>query len=373
MNVEPRHVEMLGSIESRYSDFDLLAASAIDWDQKYEHIGRGKFAGSLTQAVLSTLQIARESWNPGIMLRGSAPPRNWVIAFPIVADGSLHLRGREVASGQPLVVGPCDDIAFTATGRTDLAMAVLPVHQIERWMQIRRGAPGLDRKYLDRPWKIAEREIVRRGVALARLLKTLLDRGGDEPSETVLAAIEDQVVDVVLGMVPSTEIAEPLHRRARVALRLRDMLIGSLETPLSISTMCEALGVKERTLFLACVEAFGRPPKALLLELRLNAVRRVLVHPADDQTVTAAAVELRLLALRRILRRVQATIRGTTFCYARQGERNEVRDHGKAALIRVPALGHSVDLAAYRRLPLYSHKQTSLPCVGMSQMCHKRK
>jgi hypothetical protein len=28
-----------------------------------------------------------------------------------------------------------------------------------------------------------------------------------------------------------------------------------------------------------------------------------------------------------------------------------------------------VSLAAYRRLPLYPHKQTSLPCVGMSQMC----
>lgn len=289
MNVEPRHVEMLASIESRYSDFDLMAASAIDWDQKYEHINRGKFAGRMAQAVLNTLQLGRESWSPGIMLRGSAPPRSWVIAFPIVADGSLHLRGREVAAGQPLLVGPCDDIAFTANGRTDLALAAIPVDQIERWMQIRRGEPGLDRKYLDRPWKIAEREIVRRGLALARLLKTLLDREGNEPSEMVLAAIEDRVVDVVLGMVPSTEVAEPLHRRARVALRLRDMLIGSLETPFSISTMCEALGVKERTLFLASVEAFGRPPKALLLELRLNAVRRTLTHPADDQTVTAAA------------------------------------------------------------------------------------
>jgi hypothetical protein len=32
----------------------------------------------------------------------------------------------------------------------------------------------------------------------------------------------------------------------------------------------------------------------------------------------------------------------------------------------------SVDLAAYRSLPLYPHKQTSVPCVGMSQMCHER-
>src|SRR5882724_11667891 len=30
-----------------------------------------------------------------------------------------------------------------------------------------------------------------------------------------------------------------------------------------------------------------------------------------------------------------------------------------------------VGLAAYRRLPLYPYKQTSLPCVGMSQRCQK--
>ena len=28
-----------------------------------------------------------------------------------------------------------------------------------------------------------------------------------------------------------------------------------------------------------------------------------------------------------------------------------------------------VGLATYRRPPLYPYKQTSLPCVGMSQMC----
>ena len=70
---KPRQVEMLGSIESCYSDFDLMAASAVGWDQKYEHINRGEFAGRMAQAVLSTLQLGRESWNPGIMLRGSAP------------------------------------------------------------------------------------------------------------------------------------------------------------------------------------------------------------------------------------------------------------------------------------------------------------
>jgi len=35
-------------------------------------------------------------------------------------------------------------------------------------------------------------------------------------------------------------------------------------------------------------------------------------------------------------------------------------------------LGQRFGLATYRRLPLYPYKLTSLPCVGMSQMCHQR-
>ena len=288
MNVEPRQLEMLCSMKSSFTDFDLMAASAVNWDQKYNHINRGKFAGRMAQVVLSTLQIGRESWSPGIMLQGSAPTNSWVIALPIVADGSLHLRGREITPGQPLVVGPCDDLAFTANGRTDLALAVIPAERIERWLHTRRGVPGLNS--LDRQGKVEEREIVRRGVALAKLLDVLMDHGDSKPSELILATIEEQVLDIVLGMAPSETVAEPLHRRASVALKLRDLLNGSLEAPYSISKMCDLLGVRERTLYLACMEAFGRPPKRLLLELRLNGVRRALTHPFDDQTsVTAAA------------------------------------------------------------------------------------
>ena len=284
-----RRIEMLASIQARYADFDMMAASAVGWDQKYEHIGRGRFEGSLSMVVLNTLQIGRERWNPGIMQRGSAPARCWFVGLAIVVGGSLHVRGRQIASDQPVLAGPCDDIAFTANGPADMAQAVFPVDQIERWMQLRRGAPGLDRKYLDRPFKMAEREIACRGTVLARLLRSLLSRVDDEGQLDALAAIEGQIVDVVLGMVPSTDVAEPLHRRARVAIKLRDMLLGHVETPLNVSAMCETLGVRERTLFLACVEAFGRPPKAMLLELRLNAARRALTHPSSERTVTTVA------------------------------------------------------------------------------------
>jgi len=167
--------------------------------------------------------------------------------------------------------------------------ATIPVDQLEYWMRVRRGSSGLDKTNVDRPWKITEQEVVRRGAALATLLQPLLKGADGSIPPNALLAIEGHVVDILLGMVPSTEVAEPLHRRARVAMKLREILLEHLEVPLNVSQMCEALGVRERTLFVACVEAFGRPPKAMLLELRLNAARRALVHPDSERTVTTVA------------------------------------------------------------------------------------
>lgn len=290
-----RRVEILAALDSYFSDFDTMAGSPVAWNQKYDHIGRGSFDGRITQVVLNTLQVGRVVYRPGIMQRGSAPTGSWAIGLPVSVEGSLHLRGRQVAAGQPLVVGPCADIAFTANGATDLALVAIPVEQIERWMWTRRGATSIDRKYLDRAWTVSEAEIARRGATLLRLLGSLLKSARTDIHQNVLGAIEGALVDTVLGMVPSSEVAEPLHRRARTAMKLRDMLLGSVEAPMTITAMCEGLGVRERTLFLSCVEAFGRPPKRLLLELRLNAARRALTNPEAERTVTAVAARFGFL------------------------------------------------------------------------------
>ena len=81
------------------------------------------------------------------------------------------MRGQHVESGQPVLLSPCEDIAFVANGRTELAEALISADQIDYWMAICRGAPRLDRKYLNRPWKMSKREIIRRGNKLVETLE----------------------------------------------------------------------------------------------------------------------------------------------------------------------------------------------------------
>jgi len=290
--------QLLAAHENFYRDFDKMAEDALEWDIHYEQTGTGAFSGRLTQVILSSLQLGRVQWSPGIIEHGAAPHGNWVVALPVSAEGTLHVRGRPVSIDQALFVPAGEDIAFTANGRTDLMVAALHTTQIERWMQVRRGVDGIDRRQLSHSHGVAGHGNAERKLLLKDTLGVLMEQGHDASYE-VLSAAQSVILDTVLGTIPSFEAIEPLHHRAKIATSLRAVLHENLEAAISISDLCERMGVRERTLYVACQEAFGKPPKRLLHKLRLNATKRQLSQPFAHTDVTSVALRFGFLHLGR--------------------------------------------------------------------------
>jgi AraC family ethanolamine operon transcriptional activator len=191
-----------------------------------------------------------------------------------------------------------EDIAFAANGRTDLIVAAIDTAQIEHWMQARRGTDGIDPQKLLQPCAVTGPELAQRTQLLTHTLSVLMDQGHDATEETLNTA-HSLVLDTILDVVPSFEAVEPLHRRAKVSAAMRALLEDNLEGSMTIADLCARMGVRERTLYLACQEAFGKPPKRLLHEFRLNAVRRQLSQPSDLTDVTSAALRFGFLHLGR--------------------------------------------------------------------------
>jgi AraC family ethanolamine operon transcriptional activator len=160
---------------------------------------------------------------------------------------------------------------------------------IDRWVQTRRGTDKFDVDLPSPRWQVPPDEMNRRAAALLDLLQTLTAHPNDFSTHQSLSQVESQIFDVILDMIPSAEIIEPLHNRARIARAVLNLLHERLDNPPTITELCHAVGARERTLHLSCVEAFGRPPAALLTELRLNAVHRALLHPDKAASVTAVA------------------------------------------------------------------------------------
>jgi AraC family transcriptional regulator, ethanolamine operon transcriptional activator len=275
-------------VEGHFDDIDAMAASPLAWNQEYEQIGRGRFEGRLTQLILDELQLARIAWSPGVLQRGSAPDGTWVFGLPLIAEGSLHVRRRPVRPGELIAATSRDDVGFTATGRTEAMVVVLPTPLIDRWMQARRGIDKFDVNLPSPRWQVTTEEMDRRAGALSGLLQHLTTQSNDDGSE-VLSQVAARIFDVILDMIPSAEVIEPLHSRARIAREVLKLLHARLDNPPSITELCITVGARERTLHLSCVEAFGRPPAALLAELRLNAAHRALSRPSKDTSVTKVA------------------------------------------------------------------------------------
>jgi AraC family transcriptional regulator, ethanolamine operon transcriptional activator len=103
------------------------------------------------------------------------------------------------------------------------------------------------------------------------------------------AQVEAQIFDAILDMIPSAEIIEPFHHRARIARTVLKFLKERLDNPPTITELCIGLAAKERTLYLSCVEALGRPLAVLRAELRLNAAHRALSSPTNELSVTSVA------------------------------------------------------------------------------------
>ena len=278
-------------VEGRFDDIDAMAASPLAWDQKYEQIGRGRFQGRFTQLLLDKVQLAREVWSPGVLQRGSAPPGTWVFGLPLVAEGSLHVRRRPAAPGELIAATSRDDVGFAATGRTDLMIVALPTPLIDRWVQTRRGRDRFDVDLPSPRWQVNADEVTRRAQTLSSLLEALTTQSDDFLTDRGLSRIEAQIFDAILDMIPSAEVIEPLHNRASIARAVYAVLHERLDDPPSITELCLAVGARERTLHLSCVEAFGRPPARLLTELRLNAAHRALLHPRNETSVTAVAAQ----------------------------------------------------------------------------------
>jgi AraC family transcriptional regulator, ethanolamine operon transcriptional activator len=276
-------------VEGCFDDIDAMAASPLAWNLEYEQIGRGRFQGQLTQLLMDQLQLARINWSPGVLQSGSAPAGTWVFGLPISAGGSLHVRRRPARAGELLAATSLVDVGFTATGPTEMMVIVLPTPMIDRWIQTRRGIDRFDVNLPSPRWQVSAPEMTRRAGALSSLLQRLQTQPISYLRGQGLSHVESRILDVVLDMIPSAEVIEPLHSRARVARAVLKILHERLDNPPGITELCLAVGAKERTLHLSCVEAFGRPPAALLAELRLNAAHRALSHPREWISVTAVA------------------------------------------------------------------------------------
>lgn len=272
-------------------DIDDQAAALAGWQQHYEQLGAGRFAGSVWQALMDDGLLLREHTNRALREQVRPPPGQRVFAVPLAVQPGSRFAGAPLTRDVLLLITPGDDADLVAAG--ELELVGLSVRE------------SLLQQLLSEPEShaLAGLRTGARPVApcAAEALRALLLRAADEVSEgddrpdaerRFLAETAAHATGLVLdGALERPAVAADGGRRRRIVERALEFMREQLHADIGVPEMCAAACASRRTLQYAFQSLLQTTPQACLRALRLNEARRRL-KSADPPPVTALALLL---------------------------------------------------------------------------------
>jgi AraC-like DNA-binding protein len=270
-------------------DPDALAESVTHGFLEHLQLRPGAFQGTLLARDLGGCVLNAGRHDRMLLARGELPPR------AVVVGAILKAREPGCISGSRF--GPRDLICYPAGSELDYIQPA-GTHWVTLQLPEERllDLLGAEHDYEDRALFTTTRVLSasRPGVAaLVQLLERLLVAGSPAPSHGSCeweALLAERLRQLAMSLDQDTAS----RRNARIADRMRllrsfeAMVRDQLSAPLRVSAVCQALGVKQRTLEQTFRDQLGVSPYRYVQLLRLHAARRDLLAGAADRDGIAA-------------------------------------------------------------------------------------
>ncbi|EJL90880.1 DNA-binding domain-containing protein, AraC-type [Herbaspirillum sp. CF444] len=259
-------------------DVDEHAHNLTNWEQRYDQIAAGRFCGILDEWRAYGLQIFRE--RSSLAVRQSCcvwPDAFW---FGIETGvGGMRINGRQVGAG----------MIMTRPGHREFELMTPDRHEILGIVIQRNILLEASEQFGSKiEWsKLASAELLHVDQAALHAcrhhIQTLLDLDG---AGNARAMQQGNVISMLLAMLDTSEIENEactsLARRRRIVNDARDYAMRNQDLAVTVPMLCDHLHVSRRTLQYCFEDIQGISPMAYLRSLRLNGVRRQLLHGRAD-------------------------------------------------------------------------------------------
>lgn len=287
------HPQLLRIAEA--CDVDAHAANLSQWDQLYDQLSPGSFHGKVTELWLPQSQVFVETANTSLRQSCAAWHDSIWFGIPAPGAGLMSWGGRELTANAICV----------REGGAEFELLTAPNFNLFG-IVVQREAFGA---YLDATGQAALDDLLRvpdvvclpldlKVDVCRRLLAILGDADHHFPEADVGdgMALQGRIFSSLAQLLGAQGSTAPATRRdARQQYRhpLLDQLRADiLEQPgehVSIAALCDRFHLSRRALQNYFEEATGLAPLAYMRVLRLNAVRRVLLHGDASVSGTASA------------------------------------------------------------------------------------
>lgn len=279
------------------SDVDEQATLLQGWQQDYVQLSAGPFCGQVVEARSASMHLFVEDTSRRLLQRGARPAERLALGVPMsLGQGAVSFCGRTDWQG------PARDALFCCfSGREgfefmtpeglsmaglDLPLApLLALADDDERPALRRLADQAGLHQADSARLNALRE------QLAQALQLMSTLPGRLADAAACERLQQALMSNVLALLPGSDAhpASPApHRAAQLVAQAQAFVRADPETPHTVATLCQALGVSRRTLQAAFQQVTGLAPAAFLRTVRLAGARRAL---REARSVAEAATQ----------------------------------------------------------------------------------
>jgi AraC family ethanolamine operon transcriptional activator len=300
-------------VQRTFRDADEHAEALGAWDQRYEQLTRGRFAGHVTETWVDDVQVFRERTNQMVFQSGRAWPGACILGFIVASGGDAAFRDHSLPAGNGFAFGAPGDFSLRAPRDFDVIGIAVPAALLRDdpcdrpdspvpaiLPAVLSDSPALRRlgtlalAFLDAveggATAVFDRPEVRRALVSSLLVgvDAVFARGDGEPIIQSGGRVGGRPAGATSG-TPAGQPVLSLRSRTRLVERAREHLHAQREVPVTVAELCAALGVSRRTLQYSFQEVLGVSPVQFLRALRLNGVRRELRRTTSDERVADVA------------------------------------------------------------------------------------
>jgi AraC-like DNA-binding protein len=232
-------------------------------------------------------------------LKTSTRVREGLIAYVTFGPGAVgQVNGTPVRPGLLLGAEAGAEARFVVEPAWESVTFFLSPEDVRGHLVARRRAQDFHLPRGIEPLR-ADSDAVRRLFEWGRTLASIAARNRSlfERGRLERSAAEVELIEMLLPVLGSAEPLEPTRRdrtgrsHSEVVKIAEAHVMARVGEPISVSDLCRAAGVSERTLEYAFRDALGLSPVAYLIRLRLHQVRRrLLARRRAPTTVSAEAL-----------------------------------------------------------------------------------
>lgn len=265
-------------------DSDEHAESLKAWDQIYDQLSPGPFAGKVVDVWFKGLQIFRETTNRAVSQSGTSWDGCYVVGIPVAMEGN-GLFSRQVLTRDSMLTFHSDqEFTLTAPEGFDVVAIAIPEATLIEAMQpgsveeLRRLFPQSPTVMVAPPGQLDE---------LRNCLLSIFDPGSFEPELLAYPQVQKAMSSAIIGHlaeVLGSATQAPLPSRSfkgrcHVVKEATSYALAHTTEPITVADLCTRLNISRRLLNYCFQDVLATNPVHYLRSLRLNGVRRELRQP----------------------------------------------------------------------------------------------